>query len=154
MLSFLKSLCIFAFPAHWAYCIHDDCNIEDILWDRGKYWQSKLFKNVKDMNNFSDLFSFKRKDCRKQFHFVIFNLSLWLLIASDPRNNCSENFGTFSVMRLRSGCYLRYALDYFFYSVVGWHFLVDIFLWNVRVIFGVVNLRDASVQLPLEGSYF
>ena len=20
------------------YCIYDDCNIEDILWDRVKYW--------------------------------------------------------------------------------------------------------------------
>ena len=22
------------------YCIYEDCNIEDILWDREKYWQS------------------------------------------------------------------------------------------------------------------
>ena len=33
------------------YCIYDDCNIEDILWDREKCWQSQLFKNVKGMNS-------------------------------------------------------------------------------------------------------
>ena len=37
------------------YCIYDDCNIEDILWDREKYWQSQLFTNVKGMNIISDL---------------------------------------------------------------------------------------------------
>ena len=29
------------------FCIYDDCSIEDILWDREKYWQSQLFANVK-----------------------------------------------------------------------------------------------------------
>ena len=33
------------------YCIYDDCNIEDILWDGEKYWQSKLFTNVKGMDS-------------------------------------------------------------------------------------------------------
>ena len=47
-------------------CIYDDCNIEDILWDREKYWQSQLFTNVKGMNSISDLYSMKRKGCRKQ----------------------------------------------------------------------------------------
>ena len=47
------------------YCIYDDCNIEDILWDREKYWQSQLFTNVKGMNSISDLYSVKRKGCRK-----------------------------------------------------------------------------------------
>ena len=46
------------------YCIYDDCNIEDILWDREKYWQSQLFTNVKGMNSISDLYSIKRKGCR------------------------------------------------------------------------------------------
>ena len=43
------------------YCIYDDCNIEDILWDRQTYWQSQLFTNVKGMNSISDLYSVKRK---------------------------------------------------------------------------------------------
>ena len=47
------------------YCIYDDCKIEDILWDREKYWQSQLFTNVKGMNSIYDLYSIKRKGCRK-----------------------------------------------------------------------------------------
>ena len=47
------------------YCIYDECNIEDILWDREKYWQSKLITNEKGINSISDLYSIKRKDCRK-----------------------------------------------------------------------------------------
>ena len=47
------------------YCIYDDCNIEDILWDREKYWQSQLFTNAKGMNSISDLYSIKRKGYRK-----------------------------------------------------------------------------------------
>ena len=47
------------------YSIYDDCNTEDILWDREKYWQSQLFTNVKGMNSISDLYSVKRKGCRK-----------------------------------------------------------------------------------------
>ena len=42
----------------------DDCNIEDILWDK-KYWQSQSFINVTGMNSTSDLYSVKRKYCRK-----------------------------------------------------------------------------------------
>ena len=45
------------------YCIYDDCNIEDILWNREKYWKSQLFTNVKGMNSISDLYSFERKGC-------------------------------------------------------------------------------------------
>ena len=47
------------------YFIYDDCNIEDILWDGEKYWQSQLFRNVKCMISISDLYSVKRKGCRK-----------------------------------------------------------------------------------------
>ena len=32
-------------------CIYDNCNSEDILWDREKYWQFKLFANAKGMNS-------------------------------------------------------------------------------------------------------
>ena len=49
----------------FVYCVYDDRNIEDILWDREKYWQSQLFKNVKGMNSISELSSVKRKGCRK-----------------------------------------------------------------------------------------
>ena len=47
------------------YCIYDECNIEDILGDREKYCQSKLFTNLKGINGISDLYSIKRKGCRK-----------------------------------------------------------------------------------------
>ena len=47
------------------YCVYDDCNIEDILWDREKYWQPQLFTNVKGMNSISDLCTIKRKGCRR-----------------------------------------------------------------------------------------
>ena len=47
------------------YFIYDDCNIEYILWDREKYWQSQLFTNVKEMNSISDLYSIKREGSRK-----------------------------------------------------------------------------------------
>ena len=47
------------------YCIYDNCNIEDILWDREKYWQSQLFTNVKSMNSITELYSVKRKGYRK-----------------------------------------------------------------------------------------
>ena len=47
------------------YCIYDNCNIEDYLWDREKYWQSQLFTNVKGMKSIYDLNSVKRKGCRK-----------------------------------------------------------------------------------------
>ena len=60
----LPILCIFTCTAHWVYCIYDDCNIEDILWDREEYWESQLFINVKGMNSISNLYSIKRKGCR------------------------------------------------------------------------------------------
>ena len=41
-------------------------NIEDVLWDREKYWQSQLFTITKGMNSILDLYSSKRKDCRKR----------------------------------------------------------------------------------------
>ena len=33
------------------YYIYDDRNIEDILWDKEKYWHSQLFTNIKSMNS-------------------------------------------------------------------------------------------------------
>ena len=47
------------------YCIYDDCNIENILWDREKYCQSQLFTNVKGINSISELYSVKIKGRRK-----------------------------------------------------------------------------------------
>ena len=47
------------------YCIYHDCNIEDILWDREKYWQPQSLTKVKGMNSIPDLYSAKRKGCRK-----------------------------------------------------------------------------------------
>ena len=41
-------------------------NIEDILWDTEKYWQSQLFPIAKGMNNILDLYSSKRKGCSKR----------------------------------------------------------------------------------------
>ena len=41
-------------------------NIEDVLWDRKKYWQSQLFTITKGMNSILDLYSSKRKGCRKR----------------------------------------------------------------------------------------
>ena len=40
-------------------------NIEDILWGKEKYWQPELFTISKGMNNILDLYSSKRKGCRK-----------------------------------------------------------------------------------------
>ena len=60
------------------------------------------------MNSISDLYSIKRKGCRKQ-----------LLIASVHRKNCSESFETFTDIPLHSGCYLHNTLDYFVCSIVG-----------------------------------
>ena len=66
MLSFLQSLLYLCVEQiEKVYCIYDDCNIEDILWDIEKYWQSQLFTNVKGMSSISDLYSVKRKGCRK-----------------------------------------------------------------------------------------
>ena len=40
-------------------------SIEDLLWEREKYWQTQLFTNLYGMNNIHDLFSMKRKGYRK-----------------------------------------------------------------------------------------
>ena len=55
------------------YCIYYDCNIEDLLWDREKYWQSQLSANVKDINNIFDLCSVNRK-VAESTNLVIFSL--------------------------------------------------------------------------------
>ena len=41
-------------------------NIEDVLWDREKYWQFQLFTITKGINSILDLYSSKRKGCRKR----------------------------------------------------------------------------------------
>ena len=41
-------------------------NIEDVLWDREKYWQSQLFTITKRMSSMLDLYSSKRKGFRKR----------------------------------------------------------------------------------------
>ena len=43
-----------------------DKDIQAILWEREKYWQSQLFTNVYGMNSVSDLYSRKRKGCRRK----------------------------------------------------------------------------------------
>ena len=40
-------------------------SIEDLLWEREKYWQAQLFTNSNGMNNINDLYSMKRKGYRK-----------------------------------------------------------------------------------------
>ena len=40
-------------------------NIDDVLLDSEKYWQSQLFTIAKGMNNILDLCSSKIKGCRK-----------------------------------------------------------------------------------------
>ena len=41
-------------------------NIEDVLWDREKYWQSQLFTITKRMSSMLDLYSSKRKGFKKR----------------------------------------------------------------------------------------
>ena len=41
-------------------------NTEEVLRDREKYWQSQLFTITKGMNSILDLYSSKRKSCRKR----------------------------------------------------------------------------------------
>ena len=57
------------------YCIYDNCSIEDVLWDRRKYWQSQLFTNVKDMNSISDLYSVKRKGLTLIWSYLVYTVS-------------------------------------------------------------------------------
>ena len=40
-------------------------NIEDVSWEREKYWQSQLFTITKVMNSILDSYSSKRKGCKK-----------------------------------------------------------------------------------------
>ena len=40
-------------------------DIEEILWQREKYWQSQLFTTTHGMNSFTDLYCSKRKGYRK-----------------------------------------------------------------------------------------
>ena len=40
-------------------------SIEDLLWEREKYWQAQLLTNSNGMNNINDLYSMKRKGYRK-----------------------------------------------------------------------------------------
>ena len=41
-------------------------DIEEILWDREKYWQSQLFTTTHGMNSLIDLYCSKGKGYRKQ----------------------------------------------------------------------------------------
>ena len=41
-------------------------NLEGKLWERERYWQCQLFTNTHGMNSVSDLYSTKRKGCRKK----------------------------------------------------------------------------------------
>ena len=40
-------------------------SIEDLLWEREKYWQAQLFTNLYGMNNINDLYSINRKSYQK-----------------------------------------------------------------------------------------
>ena len=47
-------------------CKDADKDVEAILWEREKYWQSQLFINVYGMNSVSDLYSRKRNGCKRK----------------------------------------------------------------------------------------
>ena len=63
-----------------------DYNLEDKIWERERYWKRKLFTNTHGVNSVSDLYSTKRKGCRKillLYFFSIFrNLFILLFIAT------------------------------------------------------------------------
>ena len=40
-------------------------SIEDLLWEREKYWQAQLFTNLYGLNNINDLYNMKKKGYRK-----------------------------------------------------------------------------------------
>ena len=40
-------------------------SIEDLLWEREKYWQAQLFTKLYGINNINGLYIMKRKDCQK-----------------------------------------------------------------------------------------
>ena len=46
--------------------VFDDGDLEGKLWERERYWQCQLFTNTHGMNSVSDLYSNKRKGCRKK----------------------------------------------------------------------------------------
>ena len=46
--------------------VTSDYDLEGKLWEREKYWQCQLFTNTHGMNSVSDLYSSKRKGCRKK----------------------------------------------------------------------------------------
>ena len=48
------------------FCNGVNKDIEAILGKREKYWKSQLFSNVYNMNSVSDLYSRKRKGCRRK----------------------------------------------------------------------------------------
>ena len=48
------------------FCNDVGKDIEAILWEREKCWQSQIFTNVYGMNSVSDLCSRKRKGCRRK----------------------------------------------------------------------------------------
>ena len=39
--------------------------VEDLLWEKEKYWQAQLFTNLCGMNNINDLYCMKKKGYRK-----------------------------------------------------------------------------------------
>ena len=39
--------------------------IEDLLWEREKYWQAQLLTNLYGLNNINDLYNMKKKGYRK-----------------------------------------------------------------------------------------
>ena len=49
-----------------------DYNLEGKLWERERYWQCQLFTNTHGMNSVSDLYSTKRKGCRKKMIIYLF----------------------------------------------------------------------------------
>ena len=61
-----------------------DYNLEGKLWERERYWQCQLFTNTHGMNSVSDLYSTKRKGCRKKWLYAFFsilkNVFTWLIL--------------------------------------------------------------------------
>ena len=44
---------------------NNQCSIEDLLGEQENYWQAQLFTSFYGMNKINDLYSMKRKGCRK-----------------------------------------------------------------------------------------
>ena len=52
---------------HLIESVVSDLDLENKFWEREKYWQCQLlFANTHGMNSVSDLFTSKRKGCRKK----------------------------------------------------------------------------------------